>query len=323
MSKPPDLSVVVVALKEYSTIRRVVRFLRAQTICNRIELIMVGADAPAMASCQPDEAAGFHTVKPIFAGSIRDREEASAIGIRQATAPVVALVEDHAYPEPEWGERLVDAHRGPWAAVGPAVLNGNPGMLSWTNMLLSYGGWPESLPRGEMSEIALHNSSFKRDILVSYGDRLGDLLARSGGLLKQLRTDGHRLLFEPTARIHHVNPSTVSATLQFRVKAGRLYAATRASSEHWSLAKRLIYVLASPALPAIRLATSGKSLFGGRTGVGAVAFVPPLFVGLVLDSAWQALGYAFGPSNTAEVLAHFELIRRTHLNPRDRAALAE
>jgi hypothetical protein len=319
----PALSIVIVALEDYSSIRRVVRFLRAQTIQSSIELIMVAPNESALASCTPDETRGFYSVMQIYAGVIDNREEASVLGICNATAPVVAIVEDHAYPEPEWSKALVDAHQGPWAAVGPAVLNGNPGILSWTNMLLAYGVWPPTLPRGEMAEIALHNASFKRDVLMSYGSRLGELLSRSGGLLPQLRADGHRILFEPAARIHHVNPSTLSATLALRVKAGRLYAATRASTEQWSVAKRMLYTVASPAIPAVRLATNGKSLFAGRRGARALPFVPLVLAGLVLDSAGQAVGYAFGPGDTAKALAGFEFERVKHVRKRDRLAMAD
>jgi hypothetical protein len=311
------LSIVIVALAKYASLRRVMRHLRAQTIRDRIEVIIVGPDAEAMREYTDAEGRGLAAVKQVYSGPIDDREIASAAGIRAASAPVVALVEDHAFPEPEFGERLVEAHAGPYAAVGPAVLNGNPGFFSWTNMLLSYGGWPVTMKRGEVKDIALHNSSFKRDVLLGYGDNLAHLLSRSGGLLKRLRDDGHKLFFEPAARIHHVNPSTVGATLDLRVKAGRLYAASRATSEKWSPVKRLIYTAASPALPAIRVATSRATLFGGRTGKGAVAFVPPLFIGLVLDSLGQAIGYALGPGDTAEVLARFEFTRIKHISARD------
>jgi hypothetical protein len=318
MSGPPAISFVVVVLNDYSSISRVVRHLRAQTIRSRIELVIVAPSAESIASCTDAEISGFSSVRKLYVGTIDDREVASVQGIQASAAPIVALNEDHAYPEPEFSERLVEAHAGPYAAVGPAVLNGNPGFLSWTNMLLSYGGWPPTMKRGELTDIALHNSSFKRDVLLSYGDQLAHLLSRSGGLLRKLREDGHKFLFEPSARIHHVNPSTPGATLQLRLKAGRLYAASRASSEKWSLVKRLIYTAASPMIPAVRIAGSRWALFGGRRGKDALPFVPPLMIGLLLDTVGQAIGYAVGPGNTADVLARFEFVRRQHVSARDR-----
>ena len=315
--RPPSISVVVVAFVNYSSVRRVVRHLRAQTIRNQVELVLVSPSAEAMTTCTSEEQRGFHSVRMLYVGKIEDREVASAAGIRAAASNVVALCEDHAFPEPEWCERLVEAHAGPYAAVGPAVLNGNPGFFSWTNMLLSYGGWPITMKRGEVADIPLHNSSFKRDVLSSYGDELAHLLSRSGGLLKRLRDDGHKLYFEPAARIHHVNPSKAGSTLSLRIMAGRLYAASRASSEKWSPVKRLLYTAASPALPAIRVAASRWALFGGRKGTDAVPFLPPLCIGLALDSLGQAIGYALGPGDTAEVLARFELVREKHVSARD------
>ncbi len=59
--------------------------------------------------------------------------------MQHASAPVVALVEDHAYPAPGWAEGIIDAHKNGWAAVGPVMANANPhGLMSWVNLLIEY-----------------------------------------------------------------------------------------------------------------------------------------------------------------------------------------
>ena len=61
-----------------------------------------------------------------------------------AHAPIVALAEDHCFPEPGWADALIRAHQGPWAVVGPVVRNANPAtIVSWCDFVIGYGPWME------------------------------------------------------------------------------------------------------------------------------------------------------------------------------------
>ena len=177
-----------------------------------------GLDADAFASL---------TIVPV--GPITDADRSLAAGVRATHAAVVAIIEDHAYPEPEWAEALVDAHHGPWAIVGPSFENANPASsFSWANMFIAYGRWVRARESGAVDEVSRHNLSAKRDVLVGYGEELEDRLVRGGGLLEDVRERGYELYLEPGAKVHHVNPSKLSSTLRLRIDSGRLHAARRA-----------------------------------------------------------------------------------------------
>jgi Glycosyl transferase family 2 len=322
---PPALSVVLVTAGGFGNIRRTVRHLRAQTVQSRLELIVVASSEAAIVDRQPHETAGFQRVVVVPAGPIDNVDTSAAAGIRRATAPVVAIIEDHAYPEPEWAAALVEAHRDSHAAIGPAVLNANPSsLLSWTNMLLAYGRWGEDAPPGEIDDIARHNSSFKREALLAYGDDLERLLGREGGLLQDLRAKGHRLLLQPAARIAHVNPSRLVSTADLRFNAGRLYGASRAARNRWSMPKRLLYAAAGPLIPFVRFRRLRKDLFGAGQRRALVPRVyPALLLGLAFDGAGQMAGYLFGAGRSPDKLAVFEMDRLQHLTARDRQAIDE
>lgn len=321
----PDLSIVLVTPDRFANIRRTVRHLRAQTVKDRLELVIVAPSADALADTRPDEAAGFCNVTVVPVGPIENVEEAAASGVRRAGAAVVAIIEDHAYPDPTWAEAVIEAHRYPHAAVGPAVLNANPGSLtSWANMLMAYGRWHEGGQAGVTAEVARHNSAFKREVLVAYGTDLERMLGREGGLLQDLLGKGHRFYFEPAARVAHVNPSTLSSTADLRFNAGRLYGANRAAREGWSFAKRLAYAVGGPLIPLVRFRRMQQELLaGGQRRDPVPSALPALFLGLVLDAAGQMVGYAFGPGRSLQKLAVFEMDRLQHLTRRDLSMLAE
>jgi hypothetical protein len=267
-------------------------------------------------------ALGVVTVVPV--GQIDDIDRSLAAGIRMAHARVVAVIEDHAYPESEWAEALVAAHQGSWAVVGGEFRNANPeSSLSWANMLLAYGLWLGGSKPGAVSAVSRHNASYKRDVLLSYGDDLEHRLVRGGGLLDDLRRNGHSLYFEPRARVAHVNPSRLRSTLTLRFDAGRLEAARRAEHCGWSRAKRGLFIAGSPLIPFARLARLVPALRPAAELRGdLVRSAPALALALAVDAIGQAVGFALGAGDSGERLRSFELERRSQVRPADRAILS-
>jgi hypothetical protein len=310
---------VLVTAESFSSIRRVVRFLRDQTIANRIELVLVGPTADAAEDRAPEETAAFHSVKTVGTGAPIDNvDKAAAHGVRVAQAPVVTLIEDHAFPEPKYAEALLEAHRGPYAVVGSVVLNANPDTsISWANLLLAYGSWAEPVQRGESRNISRHNIAFKRGVLEEFGESLEGYLGRDGGFFPTLLKRGHRFFLETGARIYHANPSLLASTIELRFNGGRIYGATRARVENWPVWKRAIYVAGGPLIPLFRARPLHRKVFSS----GLLRVYPALVLGLVLDGIGQTLGYVLGPGSTAEKLARFEFNRMRHMTPRDRNLL--
>jgi predicted dehydrogenase len=313
------IAVVVVTPDSFGTIRRTVRHLRAQTVRDRIELILVGPTGEDLRDRDASDIDGFASVLDIAVGSIDNVDKAAAHGVFASRAGVVALVEDHAYPEPEWAEALLDAHKGPWAAVGSVVLNANPeSSLSWTNLLLAYGSWVEPVERGETRSVSRHNISFKRSALAAYGRDLIEMMGRDGGLLQRMLARGDRFYLEPRARIRHANPSRLSATLTLRLNGGRLSGATRARVERWSIAKRMAYVAGAPLFPFLRARLLRRKI--SAAGLFPRAF-PSIVMGLALDGIGQAIGFLLGAGDTARKLADFEVDRLRHVTAADRRLL--
>jgi len=103
--RSPELSVVIVTPDGYETIRKTMDHLRAQTARDRLEIVIV---APSVQQLDlPDGGPpGFSRVSVVDVGEIHSIARAYAAGIRQATAPVVVLSEDHSFPETGWAAAL-------------------------------------------------------------------------------------------------------------------------------------------------------------------------------------------------------------------------
>lgn len=315
----PLLSLIVVTDDTVASVRRLFRFLEVQTIRERLEVVLV-TPSGELGTPEPD-LTGFHSWKVVELGAVRSMAAARAIGIRAASAPLVALTEEHSFPEPDWAERLVEAHALGFAAVGPAIENFNPvTRVSWANLLVEYGQWM-ARPRDEDPEhLPGHNSSYRRDLLLEYGERLDEMIQAESVIHWDLRARGHRICLAPEATTHHVNMSRLRCAAVLRVQWGRGFGSTRARS--WSGARRLLYVLGAPLIPLVRF----RRVLDDLDRVGRVRKVPhgvaPLiFVLLALDGYGELLGYAFGPGRSAALLTPLEFHREHYLIPSDLEAL--
>lgn len=313
----PEMSVVVITPDRYETVRKTVRHLRAQRGRERVEIVLA---APSRASLGLDEAElrEFHSHRVVEVGSMSSTARARAEGVRAARAPVVALVEDHAFPAPGWAEALMERHReGEWAAVGPVIANANPrSATSWANLLIEYSPWLEPQEGGEREHLPGHNGSYKRDVLVSYGDALEAMLDAESVLHWDLRARGHRLYLEPRARTFHQNFSVASSSVPLRFNGGRLFAAARARG--WPAWRRALFASAGPLIPAVRFARIVRqSLRPGRSRRVLARALPALAAGLVIDGAGETVGYAFGPGRAMAILSDMEFHRRRYLAHED------
>jgi glycosyl transferase family 2 len=304
----PELSVVIVTPDGYQTIRNTIGHLRAQTVKDRLEIVIVApwADTGAQEEAELREFCQFRVVEVGAVGSIG---EANAIGVSYASAPTVALTEAHVAPDPGWAAALIDAHQGPWAAVGPEVRNANPDSLtSWADFLIGYSPWSAPAAAGEVEHLPGHNSSYKRTILLDYGAELATLLQAESVLHWDLRAKGHRLYLEPQAKIAHLNFSQWSTWIPAQFYSGRLFASVRA--QHWSWLRRLLYTGGAVLIPLVRLRRIQEHCRGsGQRGPLRVGSLPVLLIGLGVSALGEMVGYCLRAGDAQKKLAAFEFHR--------------
>ncbi len=318
----PLLSVIVISPDNYETVRKTVRRLRGQNVHDQLEVVLV---FPSIASSMVDaqDLSCFHSSRFVEVGDMTSTARARAEGVRHATAPAVAFVEDHSFPAKGWAEALIRAHQEPWAAVGPVIANANPrSLVSWVNLIIEYAEWMEPASAGVAEHLPGHNGSYKRAVLLKYGDRLETMLEAESILQWDLREKGHKLYLEPGARTYHQNFSAPTSWIPLRLDGGRLFASARART--WSVWRRLLYAASAPLIPFVRfLRIVGELRRPGRVPGLIPRVLPLLFVGLLVDGAGEMIGYAFGGGQAMKRLSDMEFHRERYLTKQDRLAEVE
>lgn len=303
----PLLSVIVVvgALRERA--RDCLRSILAQDIADRIEVLLV--------DCAPEDLPPVPGSEHTAVRHLRMPRETSfararAAGVRLAHAPVVAFLEEHCRVYPGWAGALVEAHRGPWAAVGGEVHNGNPGVgRSDLIGLLSYGLFYPPLPRGEAPLVAGHNSSYKREVLLRYDRELEELLGTDMVLLARLHADGFRFATEPDAKLAHLNETRFASIARGYFLFNRCYGHNRAGKLGWSRARRAAYAVLTPVIPlyfmahfSLFLARERRAFLGVFVRNAALVYAAELCA-----AAGQAVGLLLGPGDAERRFTAYEL----------------
>jgi hypothetical protein len=316
-SGTPVLSVVLPTPSDFASIATTVRHLRAQSIADRLELVIVAMGQAGFAlderACRP-----FQNVRVVRVEK-RSHGDACAAGVRLARAPLVAFAEDHCFPEPGWAQALVEGYTSPdIAAVGPVFRNANPGTLvSWCDFVIGYGPWVDPRCSGDRPFLAGHNSSYRREVLVGLGARLEDLLEAETVLHLELRRSGLRLVLQPGARAAHTNFGRFGVWLPVQFHCGRVFAAERARP--WGRPKRAAYAAASPLIPCVRLYRALRHLGSAEPPrPSALQALPLLALALAADGLGQLVGYLLGSGRSPVFLTGFEFRRMDHVPEQDR-----
>ena len=218
--------------------------------------------------------------------------ELRAAGIFAATAPIVAVIEDHCNVTAGWAERLLAAHADGHHVVGGPVRNVvTERARDWAAFLCEYSSFMEPGAPGPVADLPGMNVAYDRAAL----DAVGDLLREGrweSWLHARLRERGFVLWLEPGAVIDHAKDFGFREFLSQRYHYSRSYAGMRNGELG---ARRAVYALGSPLLAPLMTYRVARNVLARGRHAGDLARATPLI--LLYSAVWamgEAIGYAFG-----------------------------
>ena len=296
-SDTPDLSIIVVSMNDCRSIHNLINHLSQQTIVDKIELVILTAHDNEV-RLEDEEMEPYFYIRISRVDSELSLGEIKAAGVRLANAPVVVFLEDHVFPEAGYAEAIVKAHHKEWAAIGPVMRNANPlTKVSWAQFLIFFYPWVEPTYRQEVDQLTWNCSSYKKDLLLEFGDDLPNLLRAESVLQAKLKIKGFKIILEPDAVCYHYNFNRLKPWLLEIFNVGRVFAFHRSRS--WSTFRKLIYFLGSFLIPLIKLGRiflSIRKVYIGEERL--LKILPFMMLGLTVNAAGEMLSY--GLSNRLE-----------------------
>jgi hypothetical protein len=302
----PQLSAVLVVGSQRARAQRVLEALAEQTAAASIEVVVVDLAPNDVPRLEPLGLRVVYSSRP----DIDRWGSARVAGVRQASGPIVAFIEDHCFPARNWAEFVIEAHRGPWAAVGYAFTNANPeSYVSRSSLLARYGQFVHPARRGPAHLVGGNNVSYKREVLLEFGPALEALLTIDFNLQEILAKRGVPMFVEARALAAHQNFTSVISECRTGHAYCRVLAARRAETQSWSTARRVTYGLGAPlGSPTIRLTRLLSGLRGRRElwRISA-AGLPVIVVEYLADALGESLGYLVGAGASEREALRWEL----------------
>jgi GT2 family glycosyltransferase len=242
-------SVIVPSFNSRRTIERCLSSLVGQTRRDLFEILVADSSSDGtvrIIELQFPEVRLFHFNERKLPGDARNFAASRACG------NILIFFDADCFVEPDWIERVIEAHAGDYAAVGGALYNGNPQCRSGVaHYLFEFSPWlPGSSPR-EQDDIPGGCLSIKRWAFDRYGPFPEGSYSEDTVLCWRMRAGGERLLFAPSIRIFHLHTMGVSELLRVKAYHGRCFAWQRSRRlRPW---KRLTFAVLAPGLPVILL----------------------------------------------------------------------
>jgi hypothetical protein len=255
----PKLSVVVGLISgRKSDVQRCLRALAAQRTGALIEVVVpyddpcadVATLAPEFPSVRFLRAHGLDSFEARKGVSREHHDALRTIGLRAAQGELVALIEDHAHPAPDWASELVAAfERFPRAgALGGAVDCDARSTLAWAAWFCDFGRYQSPVPERIAEYVSDSNVAYRRAALESVADAWRNDYHETS-VHWALRDAGFELWTTPRPVVWQSrNGLRFGAALVERFVWARSFAGTRArlvGSKRWR------YALGTPLLPLV------------------------------------------------------------------------
>lgn len=324
MTTSPKISMAVASDGDYGVVKRTISYLLKQTVLPEIELIIACDSADELNPDMADlEQFGFYQIveRPGSVASGQFIETA----VNAARAPAFMYLEEHNFPPPRTAEvaikELVENER---PALGFGMAPSNPGVVAWSHIYGQFGPAVAPLKSGPAFRFGGHHAAYRRDLLLGFGDAMGDMMNNEAVMHEHLRSQGTAMHLTSEVVIPHAQISDFATLVRQDYLAQRVFADARMKVMDWSLGRRLLYVAGSPLIPLKRGVFCAYHIVRTKRFGLLLPCVPVMFAAHCAGAYGEALGYLFGAGEDVQSgRMEIELDRYAFVNRTDQQEARE
>lgn len=148
---------------------------------------------------------------------------ANTIGIQHAKGKLIALIAADCIAEPDTLQRMIKCHQGgEYAAIGGAIINGTPhSPMGWLYYLTEFNGYALWDPKREVKHFPGNHGCYRRETFEKYGYyHTGNFTGEDLVMNSEIVRRGGELLFDPSIKVTHLNPTGFHSYLRAQLRLG-------------------------------------------------------------------------------------------------------
>jgi len=290
----PELSVVVPSVNGFDDLAGTLEALERQRRDVTLEVLVVDRLGPSL---REQVRTRFPQVRILEVERSATIPAMRAVAFEAATAPAVAVLEDHVIVPDGWARAMLRAQTPSTPVVAGAVENAaTEHLVDWAAYLCEYSHCTPPLPAGPAEWLTGNNVVYPKALLDRYRG-----VTASGAWENRLhdafKADGIPLTCRPEIVVGHKMHYTFALYMSQRYLYSRSYAGARA--EGASFAKRMAMGVASLALPPLLFLRTVTRIRSKRRHTGElVRSLPLLALFVVAWAAGEAVGYVAGAGDS-------------------------
>ncbi len=290
----PALSVVVPSVNSFDDLSGTLEALERQRADVALEVLVVDRLGPALREAVKSR---FPLVRILEVASDATIPQMRAVAFAAATAPAVAVLEDHVIVPDGWAKAMLRAQTPSTPVIAGAVENAaTDTLVDWAAYLCEYSHCTPPLPAGPADWLTGNNVVYPRELLDRYRSVI-ESGAWENRLHDAFKADGIPLTCRPEIVVGHKMHYSFGLYMSQRYLYSRSYAGARA--EGAGFAKRMAMGAASLALPPLLFWRTVSRIRAKQRHTGElVRSLPLLALFVVAWAAGEAVGYVAGPGDS-------------------------
>ncbi|MCA8879797.1 MAG: glycosyltransferase [Rhodobacteraceae bacterium] len=288
-----ELSVIVPAVNSYDDVFDCLTALHGPQGAD-LEILVVDRTGPLI---RESVARDFPGVRVISVPPGTTIPQMRTRAIHEATAPAVAVIEDHVIVPENWARAMLDALGADNEVVAGAVENAATDSLSdWAAFLCEYSAALPPLPTGPAEGVPGNNTIYRRETLARYDGVLAEGKWENR-LHDAMKADGVKLILRPDIVVGHKMHYTFGLYMSQRYLYSRSYAG--AMSDGLSAPQRVVRGGAALVLlPPLMFWRTISRVTSKKRHLGKLVQSLPMLVPFAVSwGAGEAAGYWFGPGD--------------------------
>lgn len=293
----PLVSVIVPAYNSAATIERCLAALGAQQTAYRFEVLVVHSGSDDTCVRARGALPGVRTLQlPQRAIPPRARN----VGVRHARGEIFAFIDSDIYVYPDWIDHVVSAVRTGYDLVCGSIENASPqSSVARAEQLLMFNEFMPFQPPHASWFALSGNTVLSRRAYAMFGPFAELRAAEDIVFSRELVARGGRILFFPALRVRHDNRTRMRPFLRNQILVGKHTAAARRVVRFADSPSRMMFLLALPAAPAVKLLKIALHL--GRYRLGRAMLVIKELPVLLMGACAYSLGLVQGAIGATEI----------------------